>query len=302
MGPTTQWRATGRPASWGSWDVEPTGNNNQAKATFKVPPSRGSQAVVRVYVDDTKVLQVQDQNSTAATFEVPDNLGPHAVRLEVCNEGGACSQSSTQDVQTYGPLVPANIHSVTPTISGRSMSWTVEVDSNGDPATLTITSDKGRVQQFSVPVGVSTFTTDVVELGYRVTETVTVTLADNGPNRGPVTATSAATTEPPPPPSIVASRGAACNDNPDLGLQPCDTGQGGGPPCTDVSCAFVHIQLGGWEVAGGSVWCTVNDAPGRPYDPNADTDSADYYGTSGGTVTVYCENGLGQQATTQFTW
>ena len=41
---------------------------------------------------------------------------------------------------------------------------------------------------------------------------------------------------------------------------------------------------------------------GRPYDPNANTDTPDYYGTAGGTVTVYCENELGQKTTTDFTW
>jgi hypothetical protein len=304
MGATAQWRATGKPASWGSWDVSPTGNNNQAHATFKVPPSRGEDTIVRVYVDGAKVFQNQDENGTAATFEVPDNLGPHAVHLEVCNEDGACTQSSTQNVQTYGPLVPGNIHSITPTVTGKSISWTVEVDSNGDPATLTVASDKGRVQQFSVPVGVSTFTTQPLEVGYRVTETVTATLADNGPVRGPVTATSSATSDPPPAPVVVASKGAACNDNPDLGLQPCDTGAGGGPKCTDTSCAFVHISLSGWNTdnPGTGVYCSVNGGPAREYLPNIETDTPDYYGTPGGLVTVYCQNVLTQEATSQFTW
>ena len=36
QGPATQWRATGKPASWGAWSVLPTGNNNEAKAEFFV--------------------------------------------------------------------------------------------------------------------------------------------------------------------------------------------------------------------------------------------------------------------------
>ena len=190
-----------------------TGNNNQARASFTVPASRGADSIVRVYVDGAKVHQATGTGSMDAVFEVPDNLGPHAVSLEVCNEDGACTQSSAQNVQTYGPLSAAHIHSITPTINVRSVSWTIEVDSNGDAATLIVTSDKGRSQEFAVPVGVSTFTTNAMEFGYQETETVTVTLSDPSLDRGPVTATNSATTEPPPPPSVVASRGAACNDD-----------------------------------------------------------------------------------------
>ncbi len=304
VGPATQWRATGKPASWGSWDVVPTGSNNEAKASFNPPASRGADSIVKIYVDGAKVHQVEGTASMDVLFEVPNNLSPHAVMLEVCNEGGACTQSSAHSVQTFGPLAPAHIHSITPTINVRSISWTIEVDSNGDPAHLTVTSDKGRSQEFAVPVGVSTFTTNAMEFGYQETETVTVTLSDPNPVRGPVVGANSATTEPPPPPTVVGSRGAACNDDSASGLPPCDTGLFGGPPCTDASCAFVHITLSNWrtDVPGTAVYCSVNNGGGRPYDPNANTDTPDYYGNPGGTVTIFCENVLGQQASTQFIW
>ena len=121
-----------------------------------------------------------------------------------------------------------------------------------------------------------------MELGYEETETVTVTLADPSPARGPVSGTNSATTEPAPPPTVVASRGAACNDDPATGLPPCDTGLFGGRKCTDASCAFVHIVLSNWrtDVPGTAVYCSVNSEPGRPYDPNANTDTPDYYGSA----------------------
>jgi large repetitive protein len=304
VGPATQWRATGKPASWGAWALAPTGNNNQARASFDVPPSRGAESSVRVYVDGVKVQQLAATGKSEATFDVPNNLGPHAVVLEVCNEGAACTQSSSQPVQTYGPLVAAHIHSITPTIDAQRITWTIEVDSNGDAATLSITSDKGRSESFTVPVGVSTVTTQPKDFGFQETETVTVTLSDGSPARGPVSATNSATTEPPPPPSVVASRGAACNDDPAAGLQPCDTGIFGGPMCTDASCAFVHITLSSWrtDIPGTAVYCSVNGAGGRPYTPNDSVDTPDYYGNPGGTVTVRCENALGQVAETQFIW
>ena len=225
QGPATQWRATGKPASWGAWSVVPTGNNNQARASFNVPPSRGAESLVRIYVDGTKVQQVAATGKTDQLFDVPNNLTSHSVMLEVCNEELECSQSAAQPVQTYGPLVTAHIHSITPTIDVTRISWTIEVDSNGDEATLTVTSDRGRNETFTVPVGVSTVTTQAVQLDYQQTENVTVTLSDGAPARGPVSATNSATTEPPPPPTVVPSaRGRRATTTRPVGLPACDTG------------------------------------------------------------------------------
>jgi large repetitive protein len=304
QGPATAWHATGRPASWGAWGLVPTGSNNQARASFTVPPSRGAESLVRIYVDGTKVQQVAVTGKTDQLFDVPNNLAPHSVMLEVCNEDLDCSQSAPQPVQTYGPLVPAHIHSITPSVQGQRIAWTIEVDSNGDAATVVVTSDKGRSETFGVPVGVSSVVTQPQDFGYSETETVTVTLSDGSPARGPVTGTNAATTEPPPPPSVRGSRGAACNDDPAAGLPACDTGLFGGPKCTDASCAFVHIDLADWrtDIPGTAVYCGINGHEVRPYDPNISTDTPDYYGSPGGTVTIYCRNALDQEATYQFTW
>jgi hypothetical protein len=259
--------------------------------------------VVRVYVDGAKVQQVSAKGESAATFDVPDNLAPHNVMLEVCNEE-ACSQSAVQPVQTFGPLVAANIHGITPIIDVTRIAWTLEVDSNGDAATVTVTSDRGRDETFTVPVGVSSFTTQAIELDYEQTETVTVTLSDGSPARGPVVRTTSATTESPPAPSVVASRGAACNDDPAANLQPCDTGLIAGPPCTDASCAFVHIALSNWrsDVPGTAVYCEVNNADGRSYVPNSSVDTPNYYGVPGGILTVACKDAFGREASTQLVW
>jgi hypothetical protein len=103
---------------------------------------------------------------------------------------------------------------------------------------------------------------------------------------------------------VTGSRGAACNDDPAAGLPACDSGLFGGPKCTDASCAFVHIVLSNWVdgVPGQAVFCSVNNANGRPYNPNTNTDTPDYFGSPGQTVTIHCENGAGQSADTQFVW
>ena len=43
-------------------------------------------------------------------------------------------------------------------------------------------------------------------------------------------------------------------------------------------------------------------SPSFSYDPDANLDTPDYYGESGGTVSVYCANALGQAASTSFVW
>ncbi|MEO6510737.1 MAG: fibronectin type III domain-containing protein, partial [Nocardioides sp.] len=304
MGGPSQWTAAGRPASWAGWTLTATGTNNQAKAVFSVPPSRGADSHVNVYADGAKVQTLAVSGDTEALVDVANNAATHTVVLEVCNEKGSCTQSAARTVQTYGPLAQGNIHSITPNIDGTRISWTIEADGNGNDATLTVVSDRGRSEQFAVPVGVGSFTTTALDLGYRQTETVTVTLADSSPVRGPVTATNAGTTADPPPPTVTGSRGAACSDDPAAGLPACDTGLFGGPKCTDVSCAFVHIVLTNWVdgVPGQAVFCSVNNAQGRPYNPNANTDTPDYFGNPGQTVSIHCVNGAGQSADTQFVW
>ena len=305
LGPATQWRATGKPASWSAWSVLATGNNNQARAGFTVPGLAGGRS-----------------RSCGSTSTAPRSTRPPAP--EAWTPCSRCpttsaptrsrSRSATRTVRapsrrprTSRPTARSRPHTSTasrrPSTCAR-VSWTIEVDSNGHEATLLVTSDRGRSQEFAVPIGVSTFTTNAMEFDYQETETVTVTLSDPSLSRGPVTATNSATTEPPPPPSVVASKGAACNDDAATGLPPCDTGLFGGPKCTDASCAFVHITLSNWrtDVPGTAVFCSVNGEPGRPYDPNVSVDTPDYYGSPGGTVTVRCENVLGQEAQTQFTW
>ncbi len=303
IGAATQWLAAGKPASWGTWTLSPTGSNNEARARFTVPPSRGAESSVRIYVDGTRVRQMQGIGEFTETFQVPDNLTSHSVYLEVCNEGGGCSQSTAKPVQTYGPLSPGHIRDVRPTVDVRSISWTIQVDSNGDDAVLTVTSDRGRNEQFTIPVGVSTVTTQSIELDYEQTEHITVTVSDAKPDRGSASVNASATTAQRPPASVIGSKGAACNDDPGAGLPACRT-EPGGPPCTDASCAFVHLELVGWrtDVPGTAVFCSVQGNLARPYDPMADQDTIDYFGTPGATVTIECFNALGQTGQAQFVW
>ncbi len=297
-GPATPWRATGKPASWGGWNLQPTGANNQAKATFTVPSSRGSESQVHVYADGVKVKDLSGPGPQEAAFEVANNLAPHAVMLEVCNESGACTQSSVQNVQTYGPLTQGNIHAITSNITVTAISWTIEVDSNGDPATVSVTSDRGRNEQFSIPVGVSTITTQPLDFGYQQTETITVTLSDAAPGRGSVSGTNSATTEPYPPPTVSISKGAPCNDDPAFNLQPCNPGGNGLDNCGDASCAFIVLHLSGFQSTADCFFTASFDIVhgGRDLNDlsNGDYATDAYYGRPGHTVVAHCTQGPGQ--------
>ncbi len=305
QGPATTWHAVGKPAAWGAWNLHATGENNQARATFTVPPVRGGTSIVRIYADGAKVQQLSGDGLTEANVVVANNLAPHSVMLEACNEEGNCSQSSTLTVQTWGPLVPNDIQSISANVNVRQISWTIQVDSNGDAATVHVTSDQGRDETFQVPVGVSTVTTAVRELDYSTTESVTVELSDASPDRGPVSNGSSATTEPPPPPTVVLSKGAACNDDPAAGLQPCNASGPPGRACTDASCAFVHIQFSNWTGGpGDGVFCEINgdSLPENPFSRDASVDTSYSFGQPGGTVTAVCESIFQKADSPPLTW
>jgi large repetitive protein len=222
--------------------------------------------------------------------------------LEVCNEELSCSQSAAQPVQTYGPLVTAHIHGITPTVDVTRISWTIEVDSNGDEATLTVTSDQGRNETFTVPVGVSTVTTQAMELGFQQTENLTVTLADGAPARGPVAASSSATTEPPPPPALTLIKGAACNDDPAMGLPRCNVGNLPGADCTDPSCAVLNIDI--QNFTRGDIYCSFDNSPYYygPFNYNGQTPTNFYFGKAGREVTGRCTNGDESAEATPLLW
>ena len=177
------------------------------------------------------------------------------------------------------------------------------MDSNGDPATVTVTSDQGRNEQFTVPVGVSTITTQPMDFGYQQTETITVTLSDAAPGRGPVSGTNSATTEPPPPPTVVRQQGCGVQRRP------------GARPASRATPAAAARQLYGRLVRLRTSCCT----DWRPVDrgtavfrrvdtvhggrdlttrPTRDYATDAYYGDPGGTVTRVLLSGLGQNHAT----
>ncbi len=287
-GPGTSWDAVGQPAPWGGWSLSPTGANNQARADYSVPASRGAQSIVRIYVNGGVVNQFDARGSRSDQFNVPSNDGPHSVFLEVCNESGACQRSSTQNVQTYGPLSDGHVISVRANVSGTRVSWTVTVDANGDPATVRVRSSH-RDQSFAANgVDVSTFTTNSVDLGYATTENVTVTISDSSPNRGSGSKTGTVRTQDPPPPEVHIQRGSRCRD--DLDNPSCNSGSG--IDCVNSSCGRIAFTTRNFTQS--RVSCDLYDDrtsgswSSRSIDTNRTTEPGSYYGYRGHTVWAVC--------------
>jgi large repetitive protein len=289
---TASWDAVGQPAEWGDWTLAPTGADNEARASFTVPGSRGARSTVNIYADGAVVKQFDGTGAQTQNLSVADNDGPHDVYLQVCNEKGSCSDSSHKSVQTYGPLVAGHIISITPQSSGTSVNWVVTVDTNGDPATVNIRSSRRNVNLSATGVDRVTVSSGYVDLGYSSTETVTVTLSDSTPNRGSVSRTASYRTPDRPPPTVALSRGALCNDG--NSLPDCNTG-GGGIDCTHPSCG--HIHLSSSNVPAGTMSCTIHseeDPSGwgsGNFAANSSYDTPRYYGYGGDWIYVHCTAG-----------
>ena len=284
--------AVGEPEAWGAWAVRPTGTNNEATTQFDVPDANGAQSTVRIYVGGVVKREYAATGRQTPTVMTASNDGPYPVMLEVCNEAGACSRSSTQSVQTYGPLGRAQILNITPRVNGTKVTWSISADANGDPATLTVSSSQRGTETFTMSsVDVSSFTTRTIDVGFSQTETITVTLRDTSPGRGPGqrTATSPKTADPPPR-TVTVAKGARCNDG--GGAPPCRSSTGSGTACINASCAKVEVSSANWSYSPMS--CTFYDNVDGAYSTraigtNRTLQPGQYFGFPNRSIWVVCD-------------
>lgn len=303
-GDATAWRAIGAPLPWGDWAADPTGRDAQVSVDFTVPESRGGESNVTIFVDGSPKGTESWRGAQSRNVLVPDNDGPHTIKLRVCNETGACSTSDDRQVQTYGPLSDGMVVKVTPLVDGRTLAYRVTVDANGAPVDIKMTSDAGRPAQtvnFAGPDRTS-FEVDAFDVGYNTDEEFVVTVSDAVRHRGSGSKSVVGHTLDPPPAVVVISRGPACDDS-GTG-NPCHTG-GSEPDCTDPSCAFIRLDVSNFT---SQVHCTVHrpgigddDVTAIPDNSTRVTGLA--YGVPGNNVTVHCENSNGsRQDDDSFTW
>lgn len=290
-GPATTFQAVGEPEPWGAWSMAPTGANNAGTISYTIPDTNGAQSRVRIYRDGGLLTEFDGTGARNEAIATPDNDGPHSFQLEACNEKGACVRSDVQNLQTYGPLTRALISKVKWNNNGKFVSWSITVDANGDPATLTVDSDKRPRETFQLTgPGTFTFETTNHEIGFGQTETLTTTLSDAAPDRGSVDRkTTSDRTQDPPPPTVTISKGDACRDGT---ANPCGGSASNGTLCNVSACAKIRFESADWNF--NPMYCDLIDTRSGQYitdravATNRGVQPGPYYGFPGETVHAEC--------------
>ncbi len=290
-GPGAPWTAVGQPAPWGDFSVTPTGKNNSGRAKFTVPASRGAQSNVTIYSDEAAISRFSATGPQDVAIEVGSNDRPYVIALEVCNEAGACERSTGKSLQTYGALTRVDIVRMEPIVKGKTVAWEITVDADGDPAQLKVDSDKRAVERFTLDgVDLHTFRTTAVDIGYKSTETLVVTLSDSSPKRGPTErkATSPETQDAPKP-TVTITRGDRCSD---VSNDPACNTNGQGTDCVHRSCGQILFDSENW--AYNPMNCTFFDSVGGAYATraiatNRRVQPGPYFGYPDRSVWVVCD-------------
>jgi hypothetical protein len=278
--------------------VGPTGSNQEAEVSYTVPDSRGSTSKVEILVAGLVVRTFPQQTGAASVrIPTPGNEQPYAVQLRVCNEDApvGCTLSGVQNVQTYGPLSGTPL-TIQPSVSGRSVQWTISGSSNGDPAVVAYQvrnrGESASAIQTYRPTGVGafSFTTPAFNTtNFSQEQEIFVTVYDDAPgNRGEREGSQKATSGPPPAPELAIGRGARCqDDNADQPAcaQPFET------KCTVDSCAYVVLTVRFADGAPQTRWSCDFDQFDPRRDPSGEGNFSDQvppYYASGDRVSGRC--------------
>ncbi len=273
FGPGRPWYAVGKPDAWGAWTVAPAGTDAEARVTFTVPQSRGTESTVALLVDGAVAREYDAQGAQDQRVIVGDNDRAHTVALRVCNEFGRCSQSEARPVQAYGPLRSEHILDVHAEQSGSQVRWLATVDTNGNGAAVQFLSGQRNLWVEVAGIDVQTVATPWQDIGFGATESIDVALVDGDPSRGPVHRVASTTTPPPPPPTISLSE-EPCSDDPNAGKPAC--GGNGSDYCVEASCARLLVTTTDMT----REWrCSVYNPWALPWFKSGDTSTFSQNGT-----------------------
>ncbi|MGN0063436.1 MAG: Ig-like domain-containing protein [Nocardioides sp.] len=283
--------AVGSPAPWNEqlWSVEATGTSQEARLSYDVPSSRGTESRVYAYVAGQRYRINGGTGTVTDTIRVPDNARDYMVKLEVCNEHDRCQPSQEKPVGTYGRLGDS-IKSVSSSADGQTITWTIVVDGNGRPATLTYSTDDGGLQGTKpVPRSEDTLTVTYAAGAWRKEVRLNFSVSD-GLNRGSESDSDRETTDAPPPPTVGISKGAACNDDGDPKCR-IQGGYSSWNDCTAANCARVALTVSGVQE---NMTCTISSRhytewwDVTPADQNPRASYYYYGGNNPGRVTFKC--------------
>lgn len=195
-----QFTAMGKPAAWGAWSATATGVNGQLSLSYTVPPSRGGSSTVTLTGAGGTRTMAAGSGTSSTTFNgvlvggLTNGQG-YALQLRVCNEGGACSASSTVSATPYGPLSDPTLNA---SANADTITWSASGNGNGRNAVLRVSDSVGTPSVQGA--GALSLPSTTRTVGYSKTVTITATLSDPAGGRATRTVSRQVTTGPAPPP------------------------------------------------------------------------------------------------------
>jgi large repetitive protein len=256
---------------------EATGANTIARFTFTAGEVRGTNGTYVLHTAKGDYTGSISRNQQI-TIEKPaaDNGSTTTPTVKICNAQGLCSATkSGPSVRPYGPLDNGSILSFQTDASSTSVSFTGRVDTNGRPASVHVTGNRGYNDSWNIDSRNGTVSGSQ-DIGYSNNETFTITVSDSGRGSGTASSTSPNTIAVPP--SVTVSKGA----------QHSVTG------CTSSSCRYIVTHTHDFP---GNVTCSVTSSLGSGgfvsygMGPNDTKEGPDVFGDNNGWVNVTC-NGI----------
>jgi hypothetical protein len=287
--PGARMEATATPDPITGVSATPTGNDGQATLRFNAPASHGGENTVTCRWSGGScgswTYSPNGQSGVSQTVSGLPNGQQVSLTLQTCNGSGGgsyagnpCNSPVSAPVTTFGPIRNLVINA---SANGPAVDFSVSVNPNGKPATVRVQTSRQN-QTFTTGPGQWSWN-GRDDVGYSSSDTISVTVSDDG--RQSLSDSRTVNTPPPPapPPSVSVSKGGPCGGG---GGAAC-----GGGSCTHSSCAYITVQTANF---GGRVTCTFNSdhGPGgfvtESFGPNERRQTRNWYGYPGEAVYVTC--------------
>ncbi len=212
-----QMEATATPGTPQNFTATATGQDGGATLTFDAPPSYGASSTVNCTISGggscgSWPMPTAGQSGVTEPISGLTNGQATTILLQDCNgshgsdafAGSACGGSASATVTTYGPFQQPTI---THSVSGQTVTFTVSANSNGRPATVDVSTSAGQHQTFGVNGGGSWNVSDTIP--WSSSDTLTATISDPGRASASQSDTGSTGAAPPPPQQISISWGGS---------------------------------------------------------------------------------------------
>lgn len=260
-----------------TWQTsEETGNDKQGHFVFTAGEVRGTGSRYELKTDE-QTTQGAVGSGGRVDVNVPagENGDTVTPSIRICNDQKGCSAwVNGPPLEPYGPLRSSAISNFSTSASGQTTSFSATIDTNGRPATVRVTGNRGYSQTWTIDSR-SQRISGSDNVGYSTNQTFTITVSASG--RGSVTRSDTSPTTDSPPRTVTVIKGARHND----------------VDCTHSSCAFFGARTSGFP---GSVRCSARTQTGSvsgwsPWTQGGNDShiSTNYYGYPGRWIVVTCD-------------